>query len=125
MKSRPRFKRKKPDERVRAYWKWLKTRRCAACEGYGTHADPIEVAHIRGVYSDRTRDLSYRSHLGMQGWAALPLHRSCHEELHRIGEHRYINTIVAHPHARLATNLLQWFLVEEQEGDDDGEDATS
>jgi hypothetical protein len=116
--------RKRPSARVIAYWKWLKTQKCAACEGHGLEANPIEAAHIRGIWSPRLRDLSHRSHLGLQGWAALPLCKECHTSLHEWGEWRFLETRVRHAHARLATYLLRWFLEEEPEEGEASEHRT-
>lgn len=95
---------------VGPYLRWLKTQRCAACQKHGTHANPIEAAHVRGIYSERLRDLSHRSHKGLQGWAALPLCRECHQTQHGTSERRFLDLYVPHAHAMITTNILNWFL---------------
>jgi hypothetical protein len=105
--------RQRPSDRVVRYWVWLKTLPCAACNKHGLHTNPIEAAHVRGIYSERLRSLSHRSHLGLQGWAALPLCKACHTSLHEWGEQRFLETRVGHPHARITTNVLRFLLEED------------
>ena len=103
------------DPDLKRYWRWLKSLPCEACRKHATEANPVEVAHIRGIYSDRLRDLSHRSHKGVQGWAALSLCRRCHQQLHAGGEAKFLQLYVPHAHARFATNVLTWFLEEHVE----------
>jgi len=97
---------------VRAYYGWLKRQRCAACDTHGLHSNPIEVAHVRGIYSHKTRELTHRSHKGVQAWAALPLCRSCHGRLHETNERLWLGMHVPYHPQQILTNVLT-FLTEE------------
>lgn len=97
---------------VRAYYGWLKRQRCAACGAHGLHDNPIEVAHVRGIYSHKTKQLTHRGHKGAQAWAALPLCRSCHSSLHSGNERLWLESRVPYHAQQTLTNVLT-FLTEE------------
>lgn len=92
-----------------AYYAHIKAQRCLGCRTHGSHANPIEAAHIRAVLSPKTDHLMHRSHKGLPGWAAIPLCKKCHEDQHRKGEHKFIRMLgVRRVHRHLFTNLLTY-----------------
>lgn len=107
------------DAPPREYYGWIKARTCCICGGYGTHADPIEAAHFVGLLHPKTMKPAKRSHKGIAGWAAVPMHRSCHGEFDGTGQSfaRENNWL----HLYFAMQLVQWWIHERREGNGEKE----
>ena len=82
--------------------------------------NPIEAAHVLTVVSKKSRSVMPRSHKGLAAWGCVPLCRSCHLELHEVGEDAFFE-ILGKPRGAIWGTLLLEFGLSTGflDGDDD------
>jgi hypothetical protein len=101
---------------LRAFYGFVKSQKCCNCGKYGTHADPIEAAHVRSIVSGKTGELLPRSHKGEAAWGVVALCKPCHAILHSVGEEKFRSSFLPLMWAHVASLVLRFWLEREGEG---------
>ena len=102
---------------IRAWYGYIKDQPCAACGQWGSTSDPIEVAHIRCLISEKTNQPLPRSHKGFAAYSCLPLHRSEHLQLHERGEKPWLDQHIGLERAfsLVATLIARYYISQEDD----------
>lgn len=98
-------------EELRAYYRFVKWQRCAACGAL----PPTEAAHMRVLLSSKTGMLLPRSHKGRAAWSCIPLCKACHLSQHEIGEVRFAEENGLDYGQIVSTLLVRFFVEGERE----------
>lgn len=97
------------DPRAKRFMAFVKEQPCMACGHPGTHARPIEAAHVTLVVSAKTGALLPRGHTGEAAWGCVPLCKPCHQRQHEMGERPFFMDCLRHPAEVWGTLLLRFF----------------
>jgi len=88
---------------LRAWYRYVKTRRCCACGEW----PPVEAAHVRVLLSGKTGERLPRSHTGRAAWGCIPLCKPCHLRQHEMGEEAFREERGIDYAAIIATGLVE------------------
>ena len=96
-------------ERLRGWYRFVKTRRCQACGAQ----PPCDAAHVRVLRSGKTGALLPRSHKGRAAWGCIPLCRDCHTMQHGMGEAAFAAEFELN-YGQIVATMLVAHLVEDE-----------
>lgn len=104
----------KKDPALRRWYGYVKQQPCEGCGTLGTHANPIEAAHLKLVVSKKTGELLPQGHTGEAAWGCIPLCQRCHKLQHEMGRKAFFEMTFRHPAEVWGTLLLRFFHTEDR-----------